>query len=91
MGEPKELFFELNSLITKHMRDKYGPPTADNNMLARVAVATLQVSMRYFAQTQAPSKVVKEFVLSLIEVPESEEKPKLVSPSQSLIQALTRK
>lgn len=90
-AKSKELFFELNALITKHLRDTYGPPKEGDNLPARVAVATLQISLHYFVKTAAPKKVVKDFMLSLIGEEMPEDQSKLVSPSQSLIQALTRK
>lgn len=67
-----ELFHFLNNTIKTALLQKYGAPKPEDNLPARVAVVTLQISMRYFIATQAPKSVVLRFVKDVLYGPGKE-------------------
>jgi hypothetical protein len=89
--KPQQVFETCNDGVLRALRKKYGPPVEQEaNMTAMVAVALMQLSLRYFAQTGAPKAVVYDFFAKLLgvealgKVQEKEGKLILMPPQPSL-------
>ena len=65
---PKEIFTTINDATTAALRKAFGPPDRceDSRLMAKVAVAAMQMSLFYFSQTGAPKEVVRDFFEKLI-------------------------
>lgn len=70
MPQNKEVFRVITDAVTKRVKEEFGPPSREGNkdLPAQLAVATMQLSLRYFAETKAPKAVVIDFFLSLMGV-----------------------
>lgn len=94
MPAPKEVFEVINNSVNAGLRDAFGPPDENReNLTAAVAVALLQLSLRYFADTGAPKQVVVDFFNELLggkpQLKEDKEKGRLViEPTPDLIRRL---
>ena len=70
MPTNKEVFDVVSHATLEGLKAKFGPPeekgAGENSITAKVAVALLQLSLKYFADTGAPSAVVFDFFLDLM-------------------------
>jgi hypothetical protein len=94
MPANKEVFQCISDAVDNALRERFGRPGLPGNaqIPAQVAVATLQLALRYFADTGAPKAVVFDFFLELMGVKgnratleEKEGKLLIVPPKPSLI------
>lgn len=63
MPSNAEVFKTINDAVNNSLRSTFGPPSAPDNekLPAVVAVALMQLSLRYFVDTGAPKEVIVEF------------------------------
>lgn len=91
--DTKELFEVVNGGVNSALRARYGG-LPSHEVGAAIAVALLQLSLRYFAETKAPKGVVLDFVQSLLgsdaEGYGSKEKPKLTETRDGIIHLPTK-
>lgn len=81
----RDVFETINVAVNEAIRKRFGAPdTVTDNMPAMIAVATLQLSLRYFAETQAPKQVVRDFFEKLMDG-EEEKKPIITQDGNRLI------
>ena len=66
---PKEVFTCINDATNIALRKKFGPPNEsdDPRLMPKIAVAFMQASLLYFAQTGAPKEVVRELFDKLMD------------------------
>lgn len=67
--ESKVVFELCSKAVKKELEHKFGTGrlcTAPSNVMAMVAVALMQLSLRYFAETKAPKLVVYELFAKLM-------------------------
>jgi hypothetical protein len=68
MIKPKDVFRVVSEGTTKALKKEFGPQYLHGNeqMPALVAVALMQLSLRYFVETRANKTVVFDFFLDLM-------------------------
>lgn len=87
----ERVFHGMASALDEHLRKTYGPPAADDNLPAIVAVGLLQLSLAYFARTGAPKSVVREFFDQVMGEDPADAKPRIIHPAIAQIQEFVKK
>lgn len=80
----KEVFDTCSTAVLEGIRKQFGPPVPGDNMTARIAVALMQLSLRYFSETGANKEVVRHFFDELMDGPEEGKKAELERDSNRL-------